>query len=405
MTENSTSEPSRAGLPLWTRLLFWSILVLIVVVALEGVGQVYLRVFRGYAGGEFLQYEFDPYKNIHPSRNWVDTRGVLRHNAQGFRRDEPVTRRKPDGTYRVFLMGASTAYGTGSMFTHIETEFDVLDNSETIDAYLEDLLSESLDHDRVEVINAGIPSVWTHHHLIYLNQTILDYEPDLIIFIDGWNDHYETDRNHDQFATYAQTEQAQRIMGPATLSSLIRMNGWWLFRKSAFAHVAIRAMRNAKTILSGNSTPPPIDVERSLEDLEYVFERNALEMIERNALLLQHEGIPAVFVLQPVLILEREHYDRMPPPEQELFDFMVGWQEGAEEFYSRATPMIADRIEEVVESLGGHFVDLTDIYDAAEGTQVYTDYVHLTPYGNRIVAERLAETIRDLVSSDLAETP
>ena len=57
-----------------------------------------------------MMHQFDDYKNIHPTLHYQDTRGVT-HNAQGFRRTEDVSATKPSGTYRVFLMGGSTAYG------------------------------------------------------------------------------------------------------------------------------------------------------------------------------------------------------------------------------------------------------------------------------------------------------
>ena len=398
------SEQEEIGLelPRWKKVAFTCILLGVVAIVLEGTAQVYMRVARGYdGGGEFLQYQFDPYKNIHLTRSWRDTRGVT-HNAQGFREVEDVPREAPQGTFRIFLMGASTAYGLGGMFPHLQTEYAVLDNSETIDAYLEEVLNEAgLPYDRVEVVNAGIPSIWTHHHLIYLNQAILGYDPDMVLFLDGWNDHFFREEWHDQFAAYAQTEQAQTIMGPATLGSLVRMNGWWMFRKSAAIHLTARAGRSVKAFLTRGGGPVPIDVDRALVDVQSVFEENALKMIERNALILEHENIPTIFMLQPMLILERANLDRMPEIERQLFEFNVGWQEGIEEFMHGATPLIARRIEETVTPFGHRFMDLTGIYPESEG-QIYTDYAHLTPEGNRILAERVAVEILDMLG---AETP
>lgn len=387
---------TRPRLPAWKRVLFSGVLLLVVLGSLEGIAQIYLRVARGYSGGSFLQYEFDPYKNIRPTPNWVDTRGVT-HDAQGFRRIEDVEQTKPPGTYRIFLMGGSTAYGTGGLWPHIQTDYAVLDNSETIDAFLESILNEELPYEHVEVINAAIPSVWTHHHLIYLNQTILRYDPDMILFLDGLNDHFYYNRSHDQFADYAYNEASHVIMGPPTFYALARMNAWWLFRKSAFAQVSFRALQGLGTVLAGSSTPEPVQVDQALVDLQWVFERNALKMIERNALILQHEGVRALFMLQPMLILERDRLDHMPEIERRLFEFDVAAREGNyEEFTKRATPIIAQMIQERVEPLGGRFLDLTGIFTDQEG-QMYTDYAHLTPEANRILAERMAEEVVDML--------
>ena len=82
--------------------------------------------------------------------------------------------RSQPGTYRIFLMGASTAYGLGGLWPHIEDRYPVLKNPETIDAYLEQEAAGAIRPDlQIEVINAAITSTWTHHNLIYLNQTIL----------------------------------------------------------------------------------------------------------------------------------------------------------------------------------------------------------------------------------------
>jgi lysophospholipase L1-like esterase len=135
-----------------------------------------------------------------------------------------------------------------------------------------------------------------------------------------------------------------------------------------------------------------------------VFERNALRMIERNALILQREGIPAIFLLQPLLLLERDHLARMPQPEKDLFEFNIGWQENLEEYYVRATPLIARRIEETVTPLGASFLDLTGIYGESEG-QIFTDYAHLTPEGNEMLAERVAEAIVRKLQPSPTEVP
>ena len=216
---------------------------------LELIAGLYLRVTRGYDGTHLYEFEFDPYKNILPARNFVDTRGV-RHNSVGFRRSSEVSRTKPPNTYRVFLMGGSTAYGTGGLWPHLQREFAVLTNEETIDAYLERLLTEALPGTRVEVINAAITSTWTHHHLIYLNQTLLGYDPDMVLFLDGYNDFYHVGQDHDQFGSFLYTTQASGIMGEPTLGALARANGWWLYRKSALAYVSIRALRTLKLVVT-----------------------------------------------------------------------------------------------------------------------------------------------------------
>jgi hypothetical protein len=151
--------------------LFRLILLSLVLGVLQLFAYAYLRLSRGYDGRHLMQYEYDPYKNVLPTRNYVDTRGI-RHNSVGFRRNTEVSRSKPKGVFRIFLMGGSTAYGLGGLWPHIQREYAVIPNEKTIDAFLERILAASFADRKIEVINAAITSTWTHHSLIYLDQTM-----------------------------------------------------------------------------------------------------------------------------------------------------------------------------------------------------------------------------------------
>lgn len=388
-------------LPLWKKTLFSALLGIIVFGVLEASSVVYLRIARGYDGEHLYQYVYDPYKNILPTPNYVDTRGV-RHNANGFRRSENVDRTKPPGTYRVFLMGASTAYGMGGLWPHIQTDYAVIDNSETIDAYLERQLQAAFPEVNVEVINAAITSTWTHHSLIYINQTILGYDPDMILFLDGFNDFYRTDFEHDQFSHYAYNLQSRIIMGEPTLYSLLYANAWWLFRRSALFHVLGRSLRVVGLATSADANQTPMDVDNHLTSLGTVFPENALKMQRRTGLILRDEGVEAVFMLQPLLALERDK--PMPLIERELFDFdLESWRPNYEAFVHQARDTIVAYDLAMAADVGGHFLDLTPIYrDVPE--QIFTDYAHLTPLGNELLAEAVAAFILPIVRDGLSQT-
>lgn len=389
------TAPDAKQLPLWKRLLFSFILLAIVLAVGEGLSSLYLRKFRGYDGQHLYQYAFDPYKNILPAPNYVDTRGI-KHNSQGFRRDEDVPLEKPAGTYRIFLMGASTAYGMGGLWPHLQTTYAVLKNSETIDAYLQKQLREALPGRNIEVINAAITSTWTHHELIYLNQTILKYHPDMILFLDGYNDFYFANPRHDQFADYSYNLQSRVIMGDPTLGSLAYGNFWWFFRKSALAHVLGRSLRVVKLILSPKRPRPTIDVEKDMAGMQQVFPENALKMQRRIALILKDEKVVPVFMLQPMLALMRGQKP-MSEIEQKLFDFNINsYSINYEPFILRARDYVVTQETAMANELGTNFIDLTGIY-AGVPDQIFTDYAHLTPLGNELLAKHVVERILPLI--------
>jgi len=398
MPSDVSSFPSRISN--WKVALLVILLLTVVAAGLEFGARLYLRETHGYDGEHLYQFAFDPYKNILPSPNYVDTRGI-RHNSKGFRRSTEVNLTKPSGTYRIFLMGGSTAYGIGGLWPHIDTRYPVLKNSETIDAYLEQALSSALPGWKIEVINAAITSTWTHHNLIYLNQTILKYHPDMVLFLDGFNDYYYYDDGHDQFTSYSYNLPSQVILGEPTIYSLAYANGWWLFRKSALAHMLARGASNLGLLLSPRPVQHPIDVEQAVAIQQRIFSANAFKMEERCGLILQAEKVIPVFMLQPMLILERDR--RLTDVERRLFEFNgKSYLPNYEAFIARAVQYVRTRLSEMAPRVGGAFIDLTGIFKDVDG-QIYTDYAHLTPEGNKLAAQFIAERILPLIRQRTAQ--
>ena len=222
----------------------------------------------------------------------------------------------------------------------------------------------------------------------------------MVLFLDGFNDYYFFEPHHDQFGGYSYNLPSQVILGDPTLGSLAYANGWWLFRKSAFVHLLARGARNVKLMLAGKPARPPIDVDQAAAGQQRDFMANAYKMEERSGLILQHEGVVPVFLLQPMLILERGR-TQMPANERRLFDFNVAsYLPNYEAFIVRAVDFVRGRMHEMAPRMGGRFVDLTRVFDGAEG-QMFTDYAHLTPEANQIVARVVADSILPLIEQRL----
>jgi hypothetical protein len=377
-----------------------SVLMTIVCLAmLELSAYVYLRVFTGYDGEHLMSYRFDDYKNIQLTPGYRDTRGVA-HNGQGFRRSEETPRVKPDGVYRIFVMGGSTAYGLHSMSRYGQQKYGVIRNDETIDYYLERYLRERFGRDRVEVINAAITSHYSHHHLIYLNQTILKYAPDMVIFIDGFNDYYAYQRGFDQFRDYAYQERVHQMLEAPNVQAWLEYNGWWLFRRSHLVHVAGRTLQPiALRLRMLGKTRARIEVDRALEDLRVNAKANFVKMIERTALILRNEHVIPVFTLQPELVFQQNKV--LSPLERDIYrELDSEWQENYVEFKNRARPVVTQYARTAAEGSGGLFFDLTSIFAGMPG-DVYTDYCHLTPMGNKRLAEYLGEKLLPVVAAQV----
>lgn len=363
---------------------------------LELLSYVYLRAAEGYDGHHLMIHQFDDYKNIHPTPHYRDTRGVT-HNGQGFRRAEDVSMVKPPNTYRIFLMGGSTAYGLGSLSPKGHLKYPVLSNDETIDHYVEEFLDRNIPSRRFEVINAGIPSHSSHHHLIYLSQTILKYHPDMIIFLDGTNDYYPWEKGYDQFRDYPYREWSHLYLDEPSVKAWISYTGFWLYRKSHFVYLTGKKLRPLWSTIK-NIYPQPrseLDVDDALQNLETNAEANFIRMVERNALVLRHEGIVPVFALQPDLLFDQRKV--LTEFEGDLLaEFTNAKPVNYQQFKNRARPMVTEKLRQVTANLGASFLDLTDIFGAIK-EDAFTDDCHLTPLANKTVAEYIGHRIVPLI--------
>ena len=97
-------------------------------------------------------------------------------NEFGFRGPEIKQIPEPN-TYRVFTIGGST------MFSQ-----DNLEN-ETIAYHLQEKFNSSDLSIKIEVINAGMPGAWSESEKNLIKEKLINFQPDLFLVLDGWNDH------------------------------------------------------------------------------------------------------------------------------------------------------------------------------------------------------------------------
>ena len=98
----------------------------------------------------------------------------IKLNSDGFRDIE--INKKTSNTYRIFIIGGSTVYGTG------------VESYETISHYVEKKFDSLNLEKEVQVINVGLPSSWSVTEYTMINDKIMNYEPDFLIIYGGWND-------------------------------------------------------------------------------------------------------------------------------------------------------------------------------------------------------------------------
>ena len=96
-------------------------------------------------------------------------------NSHGFRGSE-ISENKPSNTFRVFVVGGSTAYGSG------------VNDANTITSFLQKKFDEKSHAQTVEIVNAGVNGAKSFNEVKLIKEKLLGFAPDLIIVYDGHND-------------------------------------------------------------------------------------------------------------------------------------------------------------------------------------------------------------------------
>jgi formylglycine-generating enzyme required for sulfatase activity/lysophospholipase L1-like esterase len=342
-------------------------------------------------------------------------RGVT-HNAQGFRRMQDVPVVKPAGTVRVFLLGGSVTYGAEGLYREIENRPEPR-NDETIDYYLEQRLNREFPAKHWEVVNAGVKGYLLNQDLALLLSVILRYKPDYVISLDGVNDLSSLLRAPPLYDPYLQPELVDdfnRLANPSTLASLRVMPTAWLRNNSVLFFtvqnwISNRARERRRRERAAATVPNPVrfaDLSPGQQD-QY---RTSAEQLDSylNPVRQMHEllaaaGIEDLFVLQPEILLTRKPWIGS---ESRLLDYHRKVESrvflyGFETLY----PELGAHLAEDALRLGYGFLDLTGVFDGM-AVQTYSDFCHLTPGGDEVIANRifsrLRNTFRETTSHDVS---
>jgi lysophospholipase L1-like esterase len=340
-------------------------------------------------------HEIDPYRVIRLNPNHRSN-GVV-HNAQGFRRSADVSKRKAPNTIRIFLMGASTAYGTGPPPPFRESH---VTNEETLDARLESLLGPRFPGMRIEVINAGVAGYRVYSHWTYLNQVILDYDPDIVMFLDGNNDHYHAEESFEEFAfDHLALEAMNR---PSFRSAIVQF-----FRFAAQHSYALSAIETRVRRLLDETLAPKgyarrlYDSDRFDEHLLDVYRSTArrswASIVRQNCRLLQDRHVRAVVMLQPELQFAQSK--PMTEEEQRLAALDASLRvPRLREFLNFVRPVTVELLNEAVAGTDATFIDLTDPFGGMH-EQAYLDFCHLSAAGYRALALYLLPRLEPIIEN------
>jgi hypothetical protein len=377
-----------AQLSIGRRLLYSGIMLLMVVVFLE----LMLQAFYVVTVGDWLASRTDPPIFEEDETRCYRVKGDLEYhlrtnefentiytNSQGMRTDSrrlDVSIEKPEGVYRILLLGPSFAFGWGSDF------------EETYATLIGELLRKTgLD---VEVVNLGTPAQGPAAQLCWLQQEGYLFEPDMVL-----------QTTYGVNITTVVGECPKSLSCPFIENSRIYSTNPTL-RKKLIAHVKKLGTVFYGFYLYNALSARPVDGEAVEAGKELYLERARQSM----------EAGRAEFVED--YHSYRRLVQRVVGPHTEVvFLFLpvsyIVYPEDASRWshINNPDPMGARRnvaaAAEALQAAGVELIDTTPALIARADSErlYYWLDIHLTPAGNRVVAQtavpRLAQLIADSV--------
>jgi hypothetical protein len=375
----------------------------------EGAAGLVVKAYDNDLGNSSQRHLYSAVRGheLNPSyQRAFDTGGRPIHSAQGFRRDDLIEMAKPAGVFRIFVLGGSALYGIGVQSGSTYPLHPTLANDETVTFFLERELNArvraaGLDV-QVEVVNAGVTAYQTFHHVLYFYETLYEYQPDLLLFLDGHNDFYNVDR--------ANPIKAYGYSAAAMVPALNERRPWfslyvasrplgeysYVFKVLEKLSMAMFEKLEARPENSGQSSRlPEGDFIEALQQAANDGFLRSYRLIEAFS---QYYGFDYHVFLQPEVVFENTH--SLDPRDAEI-------KATTERLYGEERVEIMQRARGLFPELfAAHRVPYTDIGSLVHGAddrgQLYMDYCHLTPEGARAAAERMLPVVLDKVLRRLA---
>ena len=317
-----------------------------------------------------------------------------RYNNCGFRDERDLGRKGPN-EFRVFLMGGSAAYGTeafdGAQHRLISGQ-GVYTSSQTIAGHLQELLRNKVPHRDIKVFNAAVPNYSLQHVFLEYLSLVRLLSPDLIVTMDGWNEDF-TSAN-----PYGRAIPVHEKSGPEWINAL-RSHSYSLYYLG-FSVARLLSRRNVEELDSAGFSA--IDIEMVRRDVAKLVREKAPEPQVLDELMKVYEsfwhatqldGVPILFAVQPVTLLDST---KLLTPEEEKMIKYIYWT--GQWWQPVGVAHLAKRLEaKAAKDRRFHFLNLLTVFENYP-EPAYTDYCHITPGGNRHIAQRLAEQIGSLAA-------
>ena len=359
------------------------IFILLIVFSLEGIARVYdiwspsgciliksdiyksleLENKRDICD-DFRNLEFGnwPFYQMLPDQHYE----TININSHGFRGPD-FSSIKPENTYRIFVVGGSTTFGTGTT-----------SDSTTIPGFLQEKFDNEQFPKKIEVINAGISGLFSGTEVGLIKQKILNFNPDLLIIYDGWNDIAKKYDNYNDGVDNSKNQFASKER------DTFYEFGELLFDFSVIAKIIYTNLDSLPMSFAG----PAVYYFEGTEINEKadIWSKRWIEICELG----KTKEFDVVITLQPILGSSERTLS-----EFEMHQFE--WKENERRL--PALEIYSQKLNEINNNCSGT-ADLRNSFDGIN-EPIYLDSIHVGDYGNEIISNKIYESILPVVKSKM----
>jgi hypothetical protein len=352
-------------------------------------------------------YDYDLTPGICFPDNQVKGNRYEYANNAGFRDPRPISLKKPDDEFRIFLTGGSTAFGLGASGQAAPvTNFYYIEHRETISHVLERILNTTapIPGKTIRVYNTAVWGYSYQHLLLRYVTKLRKYKPDLIVSLDGANELLPVSVPNEEW-DYFREGQFNGILrqifayngaGLASYLTLWLKNNTFLMTflwRGADPFQAMEGgMRAHRGHAPGKDAKDVNPIFSSEERTRMVKENVAavVRVLEDYHSVLENDGVPHIFALQPLLYLSKK-------PRHEWEKKVESLEEHKQYYLAPVDNLYEFMIERITESAHRKQYFLANFSDYFDDTSewVFTDWCHLTAGANYLIAKEFANIIKE----------
>ncbi len=359
------------------------IFIFLIIISLEGIARVYdvwypsgcilvkSDIYKNLdlenkrdVCDDFRQLEFDewPFYQMLPNQHFE----TININSHGFRGPD-FSSIKPENTYRVFVIGGSTTFGTGAT-----------SDTTTIPGFLQEKFDNDQFPKKIEVINAGISGLFSGTEVGLIKQQILNFNPDILIIYDGWNDITKKYKNYNDGVNNSQNQSTSKER------DTFYEFGELLFDFSVVAKIIYTNLDYLPMSFAG---PAVYSFEGTeINEKADIWSKRWIEICELG----KTKDFDVVITLQPILGSGERTLSQF---ETHQFE----WKENERRL--PALEIYSQKLNEMNNHCSGT-EDLRNIFDGFN-QPLYLDSVHLGDFGNEIISEKMYESILPIMKSKM----